>query len=67
MCMLYMFAHNQLGTDSIAASDMDKTMRYVMRAMPVLMVPIVAKFPAVSTGCIFHTYYNRFVNHWLKF
>jgi len=24
-------------------------MRFVMRAMPVLMLPVIAKFPAVST------------------
>jgi len=42
-CSLY----KQMGTDSLAASDMEKTMRYVMRAMPILILPFIAKFPAV--------------------
>lgn len=36
----------EIGADSVAASDMDQTMRIVMRAMPVLMIPVIAKFPA---------------------
>jgi len=44
---MYCSLSKQMGTDSLAASDMEKTMRYVMRAMPVLILPFMAKFPAV--------------------
>jgi len=39
----------QVGTDSVAAAQMDKTMRYFLRAMPIFMLPFIAKFPAVRT------------------
>ena len=49
--VLHYFLCKQVGTDSLAASDMEKSMRYVMRAMPILIFPFIAKFPAVCISC----------------
>lgn len=51
--MLCFFVQKQIGADSVAASDMERTMRYVMRAMPLLIIPLVAKFPAVCISLVF--------------
>ena len=50
-CAVFVARTKQVGTDSVSASHMDKTMRYVMRAMPIIILPFIAKFPAVCTCC----------------
>ena len=42
----------QLGVDGIRADSMSHVMRYVMRAMPFVMLPFIMNFPTVSAANI---------------
>ena len=38
----------QLGVDGMKAGTMNHTMKWFMRAMPIVMLPLISNFPAVS-------------------
>ena len=39
----------QLGVDTVRATNMTHTMKWVMRIMPLVIFPFIINFPAVST------------------
>ena len=42
----------QLGVDGVKAGTMSHTMKWFMRAMPFIMLPLISNFPAVSTATL---------------
>ena len=38
----------QLGVDGMKAGTMNHTMKWFMRAMPIIMLPLISNFPSVS-------------------